>query len=299
MTPEEHMQKDDQIGMEQAGSPERTDVARDGVEAPAQPGLPGQDEQAALATPAEPEEPQSSQGYYRQQRGLGVQSFLTVVIFSIFVITFIVQAFQIPSGSMENTLLVGDFLLVDKLHFAGDSGRGKLLPYGKIERGDIIVFYYPVDPKQFLVKRVIGGPGDRIRLRNKTVYVNGVPQHESYVIHRQWMPDLYRDNFPSQQPTSPEIDRRWRAQFLNYVSGGEIVVPQDHYFVLGDNRDQSLDSRYWGFVPRANIIGRPLVIYLSVRGSGSDGSGDKLLPSGTMAHWLHISRWDRMFRLVR
>jgi len=281
MTPED--KAEDQIGMEQAPA--------------AQTGIPGQDEQAAVATPAEPEEP--PQVYYRQQRGLGIQSLFTVVIFTVFVITFIVQAFQIPSGSMENTLLVGDFLLVDKLHFAGDSGPGKLLPYGKIERGDIIVFYYPVDPKQFLVKRVIGVPGDRIRLRNRTVYLNGVPQRESYVIHRQWNLDPYRDNFPGFQPNSPDIERRWRNQFLNYVNDGEIVVPQDHYFVLGDNRDQSLDSRYWGFVPRANIIGRPLVIYLSVRSSGSDGSGDKLLPSGTMAHWLHIARWDRMFRLVR
>jgi signal peptidase I len=282
MTPEERME--DQIGMEQASS--------------AAPGSPGQDEQAALATPAGPE-PQPPQVDYRRQRGLGIQSLFTVVIFTIFVITFIVQAFQIPSGSMENTLLVGDFLLVDKLHFAGDSGPGKALPYGKIERGDIIVFYYPVDSRQFLVKRVIGVPGDRIRLRNKIVYVNGVAQHESYVIHREWRSDTYRDNFPAFQPNSPEIDRRWRNQFLNYVKDGEIVVPQDHYFVMGDNRDQSLDSRYWGFVPRANIIGRPLVIYLSVRSSGSDASGDKLLPSGTMAHWLHIARWDRMFRLVR
>jgi len=322
MTPE------DQIGMEQApGSPERADVARSGVEVsgspdraalarsgmadragvarsgvevpPAPAEMPAQDEQAAVSTstPAVSEEPQTSS---RQHAGhFGIQSFFTVVIFSIFVITFVVQAFQIPTGSMENTLLVGDFLLVDKLHFAGEAGPGKLLPYSKIERGDIIVFYFPVDSKQFLVKRVIGLPGDRIHLRNKTVYVNGVPQHEGYVIHRQWPQDPYRDNFPSQQPNSPEIDRRWRYQFLNYVSSGEIVVPQDHYFVLGDNRDQSLDSRYWGFVPRANIIGRPLVIYLSVRTPGSGGSGDKLLPSGTMAHWLHMARWDRMFHLVR
>ena len=262
-------------------------------------------ETAPVVEEPRPETPQPSPlraGVAREgaERSLfGIQSFFTVVIFSIFVITFIVQAFQIPSGSMENTLLVGDFLLVDKLHFAGDAAPGKLLPYGKIERGDIIVFYFPVDSSQFLVKRVIGLPGDHIRLRNKTVYVNGVPLHESYAIHRQWMPDGYRDNFPSQQPNSREIDRRWRYQLQNYMSEGEVVVPRDQYFVLGDNRDQSLDSRYWGFVPRANIIGRPLVIYLSVREAGSDGSNDKLLNSGQMAHWLHIARWDRMFRLVR
>ncbi len=128
----------------------------------------------------------------------GTQTFFTVVIFSIFVITFIVQAFQIPSGSMENTLLVGDFLLVDKVHFAGGSNSGSLLPYGTIQRGDIVVFYFPVDPSQFLVKRVIGVPGDHIRLRDKTVYLNGEPLQESYVIHAQRFFDGYRDNFPAQ-----------------------------------------------------------------------------------------------------
>ena len=154
----------------------------------------------------EPEPARTKRASSRAQHGLfGYQAFFTVVIFSIFVITFIVQAFQIPSGSMENTLLVGDFLLVDKLHFAG-MRPGALLPYGTIKRGDIVVFYFPVDASQFLVKRVIGLPGDHIRLRNKMVYVNGEPLKESYVVHKQWMPDGYRDNFPNRQGSSREID---------------------------------------------------------------------------------------------
>ena len=230
----------------------------------------------------------------------GIQTIFTIVIFSIFVITFIVQAFQIPSGSMENTLLVGDFLLVDKLHFAGGPGAIHLLPYGAIKRGDIVVFYFPVDASQFLVKRVIGLPGDHIRLRNKMVYVNGEPLKESYVVHKQWIPDGYRDNFPNQQAYSRDIDRRWRYELANYVSDGELVVPAEHYFVMGDNRENSLDSRYWGFVPRANIVGRPLVIYLSVKGSERGRASDKLIHSGpTLAHLLELARWDRVFRLVR
>jgi signal peptidase I len=224
----------------------------------------------------------------------------TVVIFAIFVITFIVQAFQIPSGSMENTLLVGDFLLVDKLHFAGEPSAVHLLPYGTIQRGDIVVFYFPVDASQFLVKRVIGLPGDHIRLRNKMVYVNGEPLKESYVVHKQWIRDGYLDNFPNQQSYSQEIDRRWSYELANYVSDGELVVPADHYFVMGDNRENSVDSRYWGFVPRANIVGRPLVIYLSVKGSEPGRASDKLIHSGsTLAHLLELARWDRVFRLVR
>ena len=261
------------------------------------------EQQPALA--AEPELPvledtRQAPAYSEQRRGMfGIQALFTVVIYSIFVITFIVQAFQIPSGSMENTLMVGDFLLVDKLHFAGAQAPGRLLPYANVQRGDIVVFYYPVDSSQFLVKRVIGVPGDHIRMRNRIVYVNGSPLRESYAIYKQWAFDGYRDNFPSRQSYSREIDRRWRNQLQQYISAGEVVVPADQYFVLGDNRDQSLDSRYWGFVPRANIVGRPLVIYLSVKEPGQGGSSDKLLHSGQMAHLLHLARWDRMFRLVR
>jgi signal peptidase I len=256
---------------------------------------------AASAEPSAAPSPSPAKHARRSPRDLfGTQTFFTVVIFSIFVITFIVQAFQIPSGSMENTLLIGDFLLVDKLHFAGQPIPGHLLPYGTIKRGDIVVFYFPVDASQFLVKRVIGLPGDHIRLRNRTVYVNGEPLQESYVVHKQWMPDGYRDNFPNQQSYSREIDRRWRYELASYVKDGEVVVPPDHYFVMGDNRDNSSDSRYWGFVPRANIIGRPLVIYLSVRGSEPGRSGDKLIHSGpTLAHLLQLARWDRVFHLVR
>src|ERR1051325_2893506 len=257
------------------------------------------DSDAAVSSTAP--DPGSQQKPHHAPRDLfGIQAFFTVVIFSIFVITFIVQAFQIPSGSMENTLLVGDFLLVDKLHYAGLPGSAHLLPYGKIERGDIVVFYFPVDPSQFLVKRVIGMPGDHVRLQNKIVYVNGNPLQENYAIHKQWMPDGYRDNFPNQRGYSRDIDRHWRYELANYVSSGELIVPADHYFVMGDNRDNSLDSRYWGFVPRANIVGRPLVIYLSVRGSEPGRSGDKLNHSGQiLAHLLDLARWDRMFRLVR
>jgi signal peptidase I len=253
---------------------------------------------AAAPAPAEPPDKPLRRS---QPRDLfGIQAFFTVVIFSIFVITFIVQAFQIPSGSMENTLLIGDFLLVDKLHFAGDDGPGHLLPYGTIKRGDIVVFYFPVDASQFLVKRVIGLPGDHVRLRDKAVYVNGERLQESYVIHEQRAADGYRDNFPAQRGNSREIDRRWRYELSHYVNDGELVVPVDQYFVMGDNRDNSLDSRYWGFVPRSNIVGRPLVIYLSVKGSEAGGSNDKLIHSGqTLAHLLQLARWDRMFRLVR
>lgn len=236
----------------------------------------------------------------RESRDLfGVQAFFTVVIFSIFVITFVVQAFQIPSSSMENTLLVGDFLLVDKVHFAGKASPDQVLPYGEIHRGDIVVFYFPVDPTQFLVKRVIGLPGDRIRLRNKTVFVNGMPLKESYAIHRQWIPDIYRDNFPAQMTYARGLDQHWREQLPRDLEGDQVVVPANCYFVMGDNRDDSEDSRYWGFVPRANIIGRPLVIYLSVKENGPGRANDKLQPSGQMAHLLQLARWDRLFRLVR
>jgi signal peptidase I len=235
----------------------------------------------------------------------GIQFVVSVLVIVVFMITFVMQAFRVPSESMENTLLIGDFLLADKLHFADSGAFGRwLLPYRSIQRGDVVVFRYPVDPTQYFVKRVIGLPGDRIRLENKMVFVNGSLLRENYVIHSIPNLEMYRDDFPLHAGMPPDVDRRWRRELSRHVDHGELVVPPGEYFVMGDNRDQSLDSRYWGFVPRGNIMGRPLLIYLSINdgarrepvGAGSDG---KLIYSGqVLAHFLHLARWDRIFRRV-
>jgi len=234
-----------------------------------------------------------------------VQSLLSIGVIFVFCITFVVQAFRIPSPSMENTLLIGDFMLADKLHFAGNDGAwGHMLPYREIQRGDIVVFRSPVETPQYLVKRVIGLPGDRLHLQNKVVYINGRPLREVYTVHGAAYDD-YRDGFPAPRTSdrNDNVDGHWRLELPRYLSGGELVVPPGRYFVMGDNRDNSLDSRYWGFVPRGNVLGRPLVIYLSVRGWEEDKAGssdDKLFPSGQLlAHFFQLARWDRTFRLVR
>ena len=230
-----------------------------------------------------------------------LQSLLGTVIVAIFVITFIVQAFQIPSESMENTLLVGDYLLVSKLCYGGGFAD-HLMPYQKIEHGDIIVFHYPVDPTQHFVKRVIGLPGDRLRLVEKKVWINGKPVDEPYVRFLEPPNNMFRDNFPRTDIPAFGLEGKWWLEMRKLVEDGELIVPEGHYFVMGDNRDNSQDSRYWGFVPRENIIGRPLVIYWLVR----DWDHRKM---GTVqgrlyhiaygiTHIFQITRWNRTLRLV-
>ncbi len=231
-----------------------------------------------------------------------VQSLAGTVVIAVFVITFLMQAFQIPSYSMENTLLVGDYLLVDKVHFASGGVWGRVLPYTTIHRGDIVVFRYPVHPEQHFVKRVVGVPGDRVRLVNKQVFVNGVPVEEPYVVHRAADLDLYRDEFPQPNLVSPNLEAHWWLEMRRLVHGGELQVPEGRYFVLGDNRDVSLDSRYWGFVPRENIIGRPLVIYLSLRSLTEPeppAPGDKLARFGVLGQLASLPRWQRTFLVVK
>jgi len=235
---------------------------------------------------------------------VSLQSLLVTIVIVVFVTTFAVQAFQIPSESMENTLLIGDYLLVDKLRYGSDNFWGHFLPYRAVHRGDIIVFKYPVNPAQHFVKRVVAVPGDRVRLINRQVYVNGAALQEPYVRHTQRAHDAFRDEFPRLNIAVPELEGNWWVEMKKLVEDDQLIVPEGYYFVLGDNRDESRDSRYWGFVPRANVIGRPLLIYWSVRDVGDDlpavaTPGDRLIHFAYAAtHLFQITRWDRAFRVV-
>ncbi len=229
-----------------------------------------------------------------------LQSLLGTVVIAIFVITFIVQAFQIPSESMENTLLVGDYLLVNKLCYGGVSDH--LMPYEKVARGDIVVFHYPVDPQQHFVKRVIGVPGDHLRLISKRVWINGKLLDEPYVRFLEPPNNMFRDNFPRTDIPAFGLEGKWWLEMRKLVEDGQLIIPEGHYFVLGDNRDDSQDSRYWGFVPRENIIGKPLVIYWSVqnwdRNPSASVQGRLYHLAYAITHIFQITRWNRTLRLV-
>jgi len=233
-----------------------------------------------------------------------LQSLLTTVVIAIFVITFIVQAFQIPSESMENTLLIGDYLLVNKLRYGGGGIWGHLVPYRPVKRGDIIVFHYPVNPGQHFVKRVLGVPGDRIRMSKGMLYVNGACLNEPYVRHSSQVHDAFRDEFPRLTAPVPDVTGAWWVEMQKLVEDGQLIVPEGYYFALGDNRDESLDSRYWGFVPRENIIGTPWLIYWSVKDLQEEmpvaaTPNDKLFHVAyAVTHLFQITRWDRTFRVV-
>jgi signal peptidase I len=248
---------------------------------------------AAGASKPEPRKPES------QQRGFIAEWTVTIVLL-LFGTTTLVQAFVIPTGSMEDTLLIGDHLLVDKLAYAPPGPISKhLLPYSDVKRGDIIVFRYPVDIRQTFVKRAIGVPGDHIKLINKQLVLNGKRINEPYVYHKTEYIDSYRDNFPS----DPNVHVPEAAQDMleKHIQNGEVVVPPGYYFAMGDNRDSSLDSRYWGFVPRENIIGKPLIIYWSY-----DAPTEALAnPTIGIDHIIDLvqhfptkTRWKRTFRLI-
>jgi signal peptidase I len=235
---------------------------------------------------------------------MSLQSLLATVVIAVFVITFVVQAFQIPSESMENTLLIGDYLLVDKFRYGGGTIWDHMMPYRPVRRGDIIVFKYPVNPTQHFVKRVIGVPGDHVRLVNRQVYINGKPLKEPYVRYTSSIHDSFRDDFPRLDVSVPGLEGQWWLLMHKLVEDDQLIVPEGYFFVMGDNRDESLDSRYWGFVPRQNIIGRPLLIYWSVRDvddeiPGAPTPGDKLFHFAyAVTHLFQITRWDRTFHLV-
>jgi len=232
-----------------------------------------------------------------------------VLVTGLFIITFIVQAFEIPSSSMEKTLLIGDHVFVNRIQFSPRSGWvGPLLPYRKPQRGDIVVFLSmdPRTPDLYIVKRIIGIPGDRIHLRDGVVYRNGEKLDEPYVIHQDGLPyDPYRDNFPS----VPALDEanvidEWKLTMGSHIENGDIVVPPESYFGMGDNRNVSLDSRYWGFISKEHIIGRPMFIYWSFETPEDQYQqrevGQRLsFLAHVILHFFDQTRWTRTLKAVR
>ncbi|MFQ5723590.1 MAG: signal peptidase I [Terriglobia bacterium] len=232
-----------------------------------------------------------------------VDTLLVTVILALFGTTFILQAFKIPSSSMEATLLVGDHLLVNKFALAEEPGAGwGLLPYRAIHRGDIVVFKYPFPPHQHFVKRIVGLPGDRLKIVDGQVYINGRMLPEPYMLHRRSLGSRrLRDDFPlpGEYFYSFSPGTGWDEEMLRWVQGDELVLPPGKYFALGDNRDNSQDSRYWGFVDRKNIIGRPLVIYWSYEISRGRGPRRNSAPGEALRGFFSRIRWDRLLRMVR
>ncbi len=229
-------------------------------------------------------------------------SLLRTVVVALFVLTFVMQPLLIPSESMERTLLVGDFLLFNKQVYAPASRLERLLlPYRKVARGDIVVFRHSDPP--LLIKRVVGMPGDRLRMVDGQLYVNGVALDEPYAAFEPAPPNLNRDNFPGKVYTDPQVDPEWWRQMQSLTSDGELTVPAGEYFVLGDNRNHSKDSRFWGFVPRQAIVARPVVIYFSLtRPSTTDvqqAADDRLGHEQELAERLTgFARWRRIFHVV-
>jgi signal peptidase I len=235
-----------------------------------------------------------------------------VLVSGLFIITFIIQAFEIPSRSMEKTLLVGDHVFVDRLSAAPLAkylcfGQHCLLPYRPLRRGEIAVFISPAQHDLHLVKRIVAVPGDKIHLENRTVFINGIPQKEPYVYHdpAKDSPDPFRDDFPEISPVSQGGPNTWPLEWkMNQDGQGNLVIPPGHYFAMGDNRENSYDSRYWGFVPEENLIGRPLFIYWSFdtpeeqynKTAWSDRIG---FVFHVIVHFFDQTRWSRMFHPVR
>jgi signal peptidase I len=221
------------------------------------------------------------------------------ILILLFGTTTLIQAFIVPTPSMDTTVMVGDHLLVDKLSYAPSGPLSKhVLPFTEPKRGDVIVFRYPMDIRQNYVKRVMGVPGDHIHILNKVVYLNGKPLEEPYAQHIFPGLEPYRDTFPA-EPAGPVVDRAVKM-LAEHVQNGELVVPEGNYFAMGDNRDNSLDSRYWGLVPRENIIGKPLFIFWSYDAPTEDwvGSGGGHYVD-LVQNFFSKTRWNRTLKLIR
>jgi signal peptidase I len=249
-----------------------------------------------------------------------VASICSVLVVGLYILTFLAQNFVIPSGSMEKTLLVGDHLVVDRITLAPPAKWMPLEHYREPRHGDIVVFIKPVAEPQpdadgnpqffFLVKRLIGVPGDHIHLSGGTVYINGVAQpgpkdgadDPGASIDQQYL-DEFPAIPPAQAPSGAET-ASWADDAPNHIVDGDLVVPEGMYFMMGDNRHNSLDSRYWGFVPRQNIVGRPLFNYWSFKSTEEDYTQTEVSANlrwmvHVVTHFFSDTRWSRTFHLTR
>jgi signal peptidase I len=241
-------------------------------------------------------------------------SICSVLVIGLFILTFLAQNFVIPSGSMENTLLIGDHLLVDRITLAPPAKWMPLVHYREPQRGDITVFIKPVPDLDldgnpdylFLVKRLVGVPGDHIHLHNGIVSINGVAQNPPPEGKDSPPGDpQFLDEFPAVPPEPPGATEAWSVEFPSHIVDGDLVVPPGKYFMMGDHRHNSLDSRYWGFVPRENIVGRPVLNYWSFKtpeGQLENGSGigGAVAWMGHVAlHFFQDTRWARTLHRVK
>lgn len=220
-----------------------------------------------------------------------LEALLVAGLFLGFTNTFVLKTFYIPSGSMENSLLVGDHLIVNRYIYGGGGDVSRLLPSRPLQRGDVVVFRSPEDPQIDLVKRLVGLPGDQVEIRDKQLFLNGTPvADDDYALHRD-----------------PKVGRARAAlhgQLFQRDNFGPVTVPPERYFFLGDNRDFSYDSRYWGAVPAHYVKGRAFLIYWSYGGETPDGQWPGLLAKlgqlgRTATGFFTKTRWERSFRVVR
>ena len=237
-----------------------------------------------------------------------IGSIASVLVCGLFIITFVVQAFEIPSGSMEDTLLVGDHVFVDRIGPTSKASYlGPLIPYRSIKRNDIIVFLHPATPGMYVVKRIVGTPGDRLHLEHGTLYVNGVAQTEPYLNPNHYY-ETYKDEFPrvtTRGQRDIEIGYPWWPMVLqDNIKNGDLVIPPNSYFGMGDNRSNSLDSRFWGFIPKENVVGRPLFIYWSFDTPRDQYEHGSMLDRAKfmgyiLLHFFGETRWNRALHFVR
>ncbi len=238
-----------------------------------------------------------TEGRRERPRGFLADWSLTFLVIT-FGTTSLLHAFVVPSGSMESTILVGDHVLVDRLAYASEQPSA-ILPYRPVERGDIIVFLYPEDPRTFYVKRVIGLPGDRLHLENGQVIRNGKRLVEPYTQFVPRPPDTFRDSFPAGAEAA-SVSPRGLDMLTHHVKNGELVVPEGMYFAMGDNRNNSSDSRYWGLVPRKNIVGKPALVYWSYDAGENYPTDWELKHLADLAmNFFTKTRWERTFSVPK